>query len=207
MNYVITIGREYGSGGHAIAERLSELLGIKYYDKNIIDLASEKSGISKEMFKNSDEKHNSFLYSLSMAHYNGYVSQNYLNDIITNDKLFLIQSNIIKDIANNESCIFIGRCADHILENHPNKLSVFIHAGQDSKTKRVMEKMQIKQSAAETLIKKTNKSRAAFYNFYSNNSWGAANTYDLCLNTDVFGIEGATQLIKYCAEQKLMQNK
>lgn len=203
MGYVITIGRQFGSGGHAVAERLSELLGIKYYDKNIIDLASEKSGISKQMFENSDEKHNSFLYSLSMAHYSGFVSQNYLNDIITNDKLFLIQSNIIKDIAEKESCIFVGRCADHVLADHPNKLSVFIHATQDSKVKRVMEKMEIKQSAAETLIKKTDKSRAAFHNFYSNDPWGVADTYDLCLNTDTFGIEGAAQLIKNYVEQNL----
>lgn len=195
MSYVITIGRQYGSGGHFVAEKLAELLGIEYYDKNIIDLASEKSGISKQMFENSDEKHNSFLYSLSMAHYGGLVSQNYLNDIITNDKLFLIQSNIIKDIAEKGPAIFVGRCADYILAEHPNKLSVFIHAGQEAKIERVMDKMNIKKSAAETLIKKTDKSRAAYYNFYSNSSWGAAETYDLCLNTDVFGVDGAAQLI------------
>ncbi|MBQ2897330.1 MAG: cytidylate kinase-like family protein [Clostridia bacterium] len=204
MSYVITIGRQFGSGGHAVAEKLSELLAIKYYDKNIIDLASEKSGISKQMFENSDEKHNSFLYSLSMAHYNEFVSQNYLNDIITNDKLFMIQSNIIKDLADKESCIFVGRCADYVLADHPNKLSVFIHAGLDSKVNRVMEQMQIKQSAAETLIKKTDKSRAAFYNFYSSNAWGAADTYDVCLSTDVFGIEGAAQFIKNIIEQKFV---
>ena len=195
MNYVITIGRQYGSGGHKVAEKLAELLGIEYYDKNIIDLASEKSGISKQMFENSDEKHNSFLYSLSMAHYGGLVSQNYLNDIITNDKLFLIQSNIIKDIAEKGPAIFVGRCADYILADHPKKLSVFIHAGQEAKVKRVMDKMGIKKSAAETLIKKTDKSRAAYYNFYSSASWGTAETYDLCINTDVFGIDGAAQLI------------
>ena len=204
MSYVITIGREVGSGGHEIAEKLSEMLGINYYDKNIIDLASEKSGINKQMFENSDEKHNSFLYSLSMAHYGGLVSQNYLNDIITNDKLFLIQSNIIKDIAEKESCIFVGRCADYVLNEHPNKLSVFVHASKDSKVKRVMETMKIKESAAETLIKKTDKSRAAFYNFYSSNAWGAAATYDLCLNTDKFGIEGAAQLIKSYVEQHML---
>ena len=195
MSYVITIGRQYGSGGHKVAEKLSELLGIEYYDKNIIDLASEKSGISKQMFENSDEKHNSFLYSLSMAHYGGLVSQNYLNDIITNDKLFLIQSNIIKDIAEKGPAIFVGRCADYILAEHPNKISVFIHAGQDAKVARVMDKMGIKKSAAETLIKKTDKSRAAYYNFYSSASWGVAETYDLCINTDLFGIDGAAQII------------
>lgn len=203
MSYVITIGRQFGSGGHAVAENLSKLLGIEYYDKNIIDLASEKSGISKQMFENSDEKHNSFLYSLSMAHYGGLVSQNYLNDIITNDKLFLIQSNIIKDLAEKGPCIFIGRCADYILSEHPSKLSVFIHAGLESKVQRVMEKMEIKKSAAETLIKKTDKSRAAYYNFYSSNSWGAADSYDICLNTDVFGIEGAAQLIRDYVEKNM----
>jgi len=203
MGFVITIGRQFGSGGHAVAEELSKLLGVKYYDKNIIDLASEKSGINKQMFENSDEKHNSFLYSLSMAHYGGLISQNYLNDIITNDKLFLIQSNIIKDLAEKESCIFIGRCADYILADHPNKLSVFIHAGHESKVKRIMEKLDIKQSSAETLIKKTDKSRASYYNFYSNNSWGVADTYDLCINTDLFGIEGAAQLIKDFIEKNM----
>lgn len=204
MGYVITIGRQFGSGGHEVAKKLSELLGIKYYDKNIIELASEKSGISKQIFENSDEKHNSFLYSLSMAHYSSFVSHNYLNDIITNDKIFLIQSNIIKDIAQKESCIFVGRCADYILSDHPNKLSVFIQAGQNPKVKRVMESMDLKQSAAETLIKKTDKSRAAFYNFYSNNTWGVADTYDICINTDKFGIEGAAKLIQNHVEQYMV---
>ena len=102
MNYVITIGREFGSGGGEIGKKLSESLGIEYYDKKILEMASERSGINQKMFENADEKHNSFLYSLSMAHYGGLVSPVYLNDIITNDKLFIIQSNIIKEVANKK---------------------------------------------------------------------------------------------------------
>ena len=202
MSYVITIGREFGSGGHEIAEKLSEMLGINYYDKNIIDLASEKSGINKQMFENSDEKHNSFLYSLSMAHYGGLVSPVYLNDVITNDKLFIIQSNIIKEIAKKESCVIVGRCASDILEDVTETFDVFVHASLDYRTKRIMRLYDMPEHSAQTLIKKTDKSRSSYFDFYSSKSWGACETYDISINSEFLGVDGCVNLLSECVEKR-----
>lgn len=202
MNYVITIGREFGSGGGEIGKKLSEALGIEYYDKKILEMASERSGINQKMFENADEKHNSFLYSLSMAHYGGLVSPVYLNDIITNDKLFIIQSNIIKEVANKSSCVIVGRCANEILKDHPHILNIYIHADIKERTHRIMELYHLPEKSALTLIKKTDKNRSAYYNFYTNEAWGAAKTYDLCINSLALGIDGTVDLIENFVQKK-----
>jgi len=136
MNKIITIGRQFGSGGCEIGKCLAEKLGIDFYDKNIIEIAAEKSGINKKMFEEADEKHNSFLYSLSMAHYGGLASPVYLNDVITHDKLFLIQANIIKELA-EKPCVIVGRCADDILRDYCKTFNVFVHADKDFRIDRI----------------------------------------------------------------------
>lgn len=202
MNRIITIGRQFGSGGSEIGKKLAEKLGIAYYDKNLIELASEKSGISKKVFEKADERHNSFLYSLSMAHYGGLVSPVYLNDVITNDKLFIIQSNIIKEIAKKESCVIVGRCASDILEDVAETLDVFVHAGLEYRTQRIMRLYDMPEHSAQTLIKKTDKSRSSYFDFYSSKSWGACETYDISLNSEFLGVDGCVNLLSECVEKK-----
>lgn len=195
-NIVITIGRQFGSGGSAIGKALAEELGISYYDKNIIEIAAEKSGIREQLFKDADEKHNSFLYSLSMAHYSGIASPAYLNDVITNDKLFVIQSNVIKDIAQKESCIFVGRCASDILSETCKTFNIFIHAPYQTRVERIMRVYDIPEANAKSLIKKTDKSRASYYNFYSNGKWGNSDSYNLSIDSSLFGIDGTVKILK-----------
>ncbi len=202
MNRIITIGRQFGSGGSEIGKKLAEKLGIAYYDKNLIELASEKSGISKKVFEKADERHNSFLYSLSMAHYGGLVSPVYLNDVITNDKLFIIQSNIIKEIAAKESCVIVGRCASDILADTAETFDVFVHASLEYRTQRIMRLYDMPANSAQTLIKKTDKSRSSYFDFYSSKSWGACETYDISINSEFLGIDGCVNLLSECVEKK-----
>ena len=189
MKKIITIGRQFGSGGSEIAKKLSEKLGYSYYDKNLLELAADKSGINKKFFEQADEKHNSFLYSLSMAHYGGLVSPVYLNDVITNDKLFIIQSNLIKELAAKENAVIVGRCASEILSDNPENLKVFIHAPMETRIERIVKLYDMSPKSAETLIKKTDKARSAYFSFYSSKPWGNADTYDLCINSAVLGVD------------------
>lgn len=200
MNKVITIGRQFGSGGCEIGRRLAEKLGIEYYDKNLIEIVAEKSGISKKMFEDADEKHNSFLYSLSMAHYGGLASPIYLNDVVTQDKLFLIQANIIKELA-EKPCVIVGRCADDILKNYCKRLSVFVHADMPFRVDRISKLYDIKEQSAETLIKKTDKNRKNYYDFYAHAVWGAASSYDMTIASDIFGIDNTVEVLANCAEK------
>ena len=200
MNKVITIGRQFGSGGCEIGKRLAEKLGIEFYDKNIIEIAAEKSGINKKMFEEADEKHNSFLYSLSMAHYGGLASPVYLNDVITHDKLFLIQSNIIKELA-EKPCVIVGRCADDILKDYCKTLDVFVHADMDFRIDRISKLYELSKSSAETLIKKTDKGRKNYYDFYAHATWGSSATYDMSISSSVFGLDGCVDIIADCADR------
>lgn len=198
-NIIITIGRQFGSGGSEIGKKISDALSINYYDKNLLQIAAEKSGISTKMFEDADEKHNSFLYSLSLAHYSGIASPAYLNDVITNDKLFVIQSNVIKDIALKESCVIVGRCADSILKEKTDVLSVFITAPYNTRVERIMRVYGVPENNAKSLIKKSDKARASYYNFYSSNTWGNASSYDLCIDSSVFGVDRTAEIIKNIA--------
>lgn len=200
MNKVITIGRQFGSGGCEIGKKIAEKLGIDFYDKNIIELAAEKSGISKKMFEEADENHNSFLYSLSMAHYGGLASPVYLNDVITHDKLFLIQANIIKEIS-QKPCVIVGRCADDILKDYCKTFNVFIHADKEFRTKRISELYDLSPQSAETLIKKTDKGRKNYYDFYAHSTWGAASSYDLTISSSTYGIDKTVEIIDICADK------
>lgn len=200
MNKIITIGRQFGSGGCEIGKCLAEKLGIDYYDKNIIEIAAEKSGINKKMFEEADEKHNSFLYSLSMAHYGGLASPVYLNDVITHDKLFLIQANIIKELA-EKPCVIVGRCADDILRDYCKTFNVFVHADKDFRIDRISKLYELSKSSAETLIKKTDKSRKNYYDFYAHATWGSASSYHMSISSSVFGLEGCVDIIADCADK------
>lgn len=202
-NTIITIGRQFGSGGREIGYMVADKLGIKLYDKEMLQRAAQDSGICEELFESHDEKpSNSFLYSLVMDTYSmGYSGSTY-NDMPINHKIFLAQFDAIKKIANEGPCILVGRCADYALEGYPNLLSVFIHADLDARIKRIAKKYDLTDAKAKDLIIKTNKKRASYYNYYTDKRWGDADSYDVCLDSSVLGLEGTAEAIIKLIEVK-----
>ena len=192
---VITIGRQFGSGGHEIGVKLAERMGVKCYDKELLELAAKNSGLAEEIFTRQDEKpSSSLLYSLVMDTYSFGYSDSY-GEMPINQRVFLAQFEAIKKLAQQESCVIVGRCADYALEGNINATSVFISSPMESRVKRIMERCNIDGKKAEALINKTDKKRASYYDYYSDKKWGAARSYQLCLDSDALGVEGAVDLI------------
>ena len=199
---VITIGREFGSGGHEIGMKLAEKLGIKCYDKELLELAAKESGLCEELFASQDEKPtNSFLYSLVMDTYSLGYTNSYV-DMPINLKVFLAQFDAIKKLAERESCVIVGRCADYALEDNPYAVSVFIKASLDERVQRIKRIYELNDSKAADLIQKTDKRRASYYNYYSSKKWGEAKSYNLCIDSGLVGIDGAIDMILKFIELK-----
>lgn len=196
-NTIITIGREFGSAGREIGYKIANDLGIKLYDKEMLNRAAKESGICEELFEAHDEKPtNSFLYSLVMDTYSlGYSSGNY-TDMPINHKVFLAQFDAIKKIADEGPCILVGRCADYALEDYPNVLSVFIHAKMETRIRRIARIYDLSDAKAKDMIVKTDKKRSSYYNYYTNKRWSDAESYDVCLDSSVLGIDGTAEAIK-----------
>lgn len=202
-NTIITIGRQYGSAGREIGYKVADDLGIKLYDKEMLDRAAKESGLCQELFETHDEKPtSSFLYSLVMDTYSlGYTSGSY-TDMPINHKVFLAQFDAIKKIADEGPCILVGRCADYALEEYDNVLSLFIHARMDARIRRIARIYDLTDTKARDLILKTDKKRASYYNYYSNKKWGAAESYHMCLDSSLLGINGTAEAIKRLVELK-----
>lgn len=202
-NTIITIGRQYGSAGREIGYKVADDLGIKLYDKEMLDRAAKESGLCQELFETHDEKPtSSFLYSLVMDTYSlGYTSGSY-TDMPINHKVFLAQFDAIKKIADEGPCILVGRCADYALEEYDNVLSLFIHARMDARIRRIARIYDLTDTKARDLILKTDKKRASYYNYYSNKKWGAAESYHMCLDSSSLGINGTAEAIKRLVELK-----
>ena len=187
-NTIITIGREYGSAGRQIGYKVAEDLGIKLYDREMLERAAKPT--------------NSFLYSLVMDSYSfGYPSSSY-TDMPINHKIFLAQFDTIRKIASEGPCILVGRCADYALEEFDNVLSVFIHADMDARIRRIARIYDLTDAKAKDLIKKTDKRRSSYYNYYSNKKWGAAESYNICLDSSLLGIDGTAKAIEQLVELK-----
>lgn len=195
---VITIGRQFGSGGREIGQRLADRLGIGFYDKELLATAARESGISKDIFEMHDEKPtHSFLYSLVMDTYAmGYGTPTYV-DMPINQRVFLAQFDTIRKIAQNESCVIVGRCADYALEGLVDYTKIFIHANLDDRIKRIMKTYHLNESGASDIISKTDKKRASYYNYYTNKKWGNAVNYDLTFNSSALGYDNCVDLIEY----------
>ena len=194
-NFIINIGRQLGSGGRSIADILAHHYNITAYDRKLIELAAKESGLSQEFFENADEKKShGFFHSM----FSNRVAANALgsNDsYLSNDALFKVQSDIIRDLAERESCIFIGRCADYILREHPHCINLFFTANLEDRVARMASEKNITLAQAEELIEKTDRRRANYYNYYSGKIWGAAESYDLCINTSHLGFEGTAEML------------
>ena len=194
-NYIITIGREYGSGGFEIGKKLAEKLGIGFYDKNLIDEVSKKSGIHVEMLHKADEKTAS-PFTNPLGH-PGYEAGT------VNDRLFWTQSEIIRDLADKESCVIMGRCADFVLRDRDNVLKIFIQAPMEDRIKRICDKYLIDIPVeAKKEIQKNDKVRRTYYQFYTDGKWGARERKDLVINSSILGIDGTVDFLKAFVEQK-----
>ena len=185
-----------GSGGRIIAQELAQILGISFYDKELIQRVSVESGVSSKFFEKADESVNPAL--------TGGLLNDFFHDVfLSNESLFQMQSDVIRKIAESESAVFVGRCADYILRDHPRAVHLFISANIDERVERLAKYQGISTEKSLALIEKTDKKRAAFYNYYSNKTWGAAKSYDLCINTSALGIEATTGFVLDFVKKKL----
>lgn len=200
---IINVGRQFGSGGKLVALALGKKLGIPVYDQELISKAAEQSGFSKELFAKSDEKRNLLALSSFIVDVGRFGSaDNYVSD----NQLFVIQSNVIRSIADKGSAIFIGRCADYILRDRPC-LDVFISASDEVRIKRVAERMGVTPEQAESLMQKKDRTRETYYNYFTFGNWGVASNYDLCVDSSVLGIDGtADMIIDFCHRAKLIDD-
>ena len=204
---IITIACQYGSGGREIGERVAELLGIPLYDKEIITDAAAKGSLDEEVIKKVDESAaNSLLYTLAMGSNVLGTTMHFGYKMPLNDKLFILQSEVIKGYAAEGSCVVIGRCADYVLRDEPNVLRLFIYGDLDHRQQRVAERHpEIKSSQIIDVINKTDKRRSSYYNFYTGNKWGKYDNYDMAINSSALGIEHTAQII-YASALKLMED-
>ena len=198
MNTIITIGRQFGSGGREIGEMVADHFGIKCYDKELLSRAAKESGFCEEMIQNHDERPtNSFLYNLVMDTYSfGYNSSSFV-DMPISHKVFLAQFDTIKKIASEGPCVIVGRCADYALSDFDNVLNLFIYGDEDAKIRRIKERFDDVKSddKARDMMNKKDKQRQSYYNYYSSKKWGRADSYDLCINSSKLGIEGTVKFI------------
>lgn len=199
---ILTIGRQFGSGGREVAKKLAEALGIAYYDKEMMAVAAKESGLSEEFFEKADERASSGLsYAFTVGFsYMGMFTP--YTDILSNDGLFKFQSDAIRKLAEN-SCVLVGRCADYILRDDPACLSFFIHNTKENRIQRIIESQDLSVEQAKELMMKTDKSRAAYYNYYTNKEWGVASSYNFSIDVSVLGVDETVEFIKNFVERKM----
>ena len=196
-NYVITIGRQFGSGGREIGKLVAEKLGIAYYDKELLCEAAKNAGVSPEFFEKSDEKMPRFfsgLFSFTMGYnpYTLYAGSSSISD----DTLYRAQSDFIHSVAEKHSCVIVGRSADYVLRDHPRCANIFIHAPIEECVKRIMRRGdKTTPEQARSLAEKTNKLRAGYYNFYSDKTWGDAKTYHMTIDSSSLPAEDVARMI------------
>ena len=188
---ILTIGRQFGSGGHEIGEKIAKKLGVKFYDKELLKLVAKESGLCEKVLESYDEKPtNSLLYSIVM---DIYPSVMYSGPTI-DQQIYQATYDAIRKLSEN-SCVIVGRCADYTLRDCPELISVFVHANTDFRAARVAEEYKVSEAKAKDMLVKTDKKRASYYNFQSEKKWGAASSYNLCVESSSLGIDGSVDLI------------
>lgn len=199
--FVITIGRSFGSGGRALGKIIAQKLGINFYDKMLLVRAAEKAGLQAEFLARNDEKPPSFMGSLTpfgMGFYNGTGSAGWLNDSSGwhSDRIYQVQDEIIREIAQTEACVIVGRTADYILRDHPHLVNIFVHAPIETCVDRILEREpHLSRQQAKALAEKTNKLRANFYNFYTDQRWGDSTSYDMCFDSSRLSLEDIADIV------------
>ena len=205
-NIVITMARQYGSGGKTIGAMLAKELGINCYSREILRMASEESGINERLFGMSDEKmKGAGWFKILSRPYDGELLPPEDKDFVSEENIFNYQAKIIKDLAEKESCVIVGRCADYALEDFDNCLSVYVHAPFEDRIKRIETEYGIVKEKSKEVLMKKDKQRSSYYNYYSSNKWGDAKSYDLCLNSSYLGIDGSVEMIKKVIDMKESQ--
>ena len=196
--YVITIARQYGSGGRTIGEMLADKLGIHFYDKELMKLASEDSGINERLFNTADEKVKQSVFSKMFKTekaYTGEVISPESGEFVSDDNLFNYQAKVVKELAERENCVIVGRCADYVLKDYDHVLSVFIHGPKDFCMQEAAKKINLTGKELERFITKTDKERADYYKYYTGREWTDARNYDLCLDSSKLGFERCVEEI------------
>ena len=200
FNPIITVGRQYGSGGRYVAKLLSERLKIPFYDKELLVEASRDSGICQEVMENFDEKQERKSIFSMFGNIQGRGDAGMYIDMPLNHRIFLAQFDTIRRIADKGPCVIVGRCADYVLRDHRNVVNIFIKSPVEERIKRIVELYGVDPIHAEENIRKADKQRAAYYNYYATGTWGNVDNYHLCVDTGALGIEGAVDLICKCVE-------
>ena len=195
-NTIITLSRQYGSGGRAIGKQLAENLGIPYYDRELIEMAAKESGYSEEVLKELDEKPNSLLFALSTGTYPRGTGFDYEASMPMNDRLFFLQSSIIRRLAQQGSCVIIGRCADFVLRNNPDAIRVFVQAALPVRVERAVNVYGLSPERAETTVQRIDRQRASYHNFYADYKWGKMENYNLIVDSGFVGLENAVSVIE-----------
>lgn len=199
--FYINIGRQIGSGGLEIGKKLAALLNISFYDNELIQIAARESGLGKEFFEQADEKDSHSIFGGMFGMRTSLMDQIYTGCFLSNENLFQIQSDVIRKLAKENSCLFVGRCADYVLKEYPRCLNVFISANKDDRVKRISRIQHLQEDKAINFVEKMDKKRAGYYNYFSNKTWGAADSYHLCINSSVLGIDDTVAFIRKFAEK------
>lgn len=201
-NFAINIGRQLGSGGREIGEELAKRLNIPFYDKELITIASQESGLAKEFFERADETTGFPFTSALFGLRSTFVGDEYIDNYLGNESLFRIQSDVIRELNQKESSVFVGRCADYILRDNPRAVNVYIHADIYHRIKRVAESNLLSEKKARDMIEKTDKRRASYYNYYTSKKWGRADSYHLSFNSSI-GISNSVEFIEQYVRMRL----
>ena len=202
--FVVNVGRQLGSGGLEVGKMLASRLGIDFYDKELINLASEESGLCAEFFERADEKTQEGprgLFSIRFP----FVSESSIPAMnsLSNDALFKVQSDVIRKLAEEKSCLFMGRCADYILRDNPRSVNIFITSNKEDRIKRLVNRLELSAEDAEHFMEKGDKKRAEYYNYYTSKKWGIASSYHLCINSSMLGIEGTVDFLESFIRRRL----
>lgn len=202
--FVITIGRQMGSGGRELGRKLAERLGIEFYDKRLLLDAAKKSGLIPEIFERDDEREPSFLSSAFSLGFMGTGSGHFPGGCITEDAVYRAQSDMIRELGDTKSCVIVGRTADYVLRNHPRCINIFVHAPESECVKRLLSRGdKTSEAEARAMCRKVNKLRAGYYNFYTDHTWGAAATYDLTVNSALMPMDDLADFIADYVRRRL----
>ena len=201
---IITISREFGSGGREIGKKLAEQLGFAFYDKELIEIAAKESGMDKELFAEDDTRTSRGFHLLGAIGFSLGGPLTAITELSLNDRLFLVQSQVIEQVAAQGNCVIVGRCADYVLRDNKNVLNVFIHGNMVDKKERAIHSYEVDERDIENSIRKIDKHRANYYDYYTDCTWGDANNYDISINSSTFGIDGCVEIIKSLCKGKTL---
>ena len=202
--FVVTIARENGSGGRAVGEKLAQRLGVPFYNRDLLRLASDESGISEQLFARADEEvKRTHLFRVAQDAYKGEVIPPDRDDFVSNENLFRYQARVILELARTENCVIIGRCADYILKDYENVVRVFVHAPLAARISTIMERHNLSEEAARREIARVDKRRANYYRTFTGTDWRDASHYDLCLNSADLGLDKCVGLVEKFLDLRL----